>query len=327
MKKLFFFSCMIAIGAKAMAQDGDFKYSRNGVFYKTIRQGTKPIPYGSYIDYTLEQFYNDSVLADTKSNHMVMSLDTTMAPAAYVLPMVGLSEGDSIVYKASVDSNMQMYAGLNWIKPGNFFITNLKIEKVFSSKAEADAAIMVYQKEAERLDSIKSAAFIAFDAKKIEQYLASKGIQAQRTPRGVYYVVTKKGTGPLPTDNSTVSVNYTGKTLAGKVFDSNVDPAFQHVMPYDVNFAQPNVIMGWIEGLKVFNKGAKGMLFIPSPLAYGQRSMGPDIGPNEILIFDIEMVNVKSNGAAPKPAVKTPVKPAAKPAVKPVTKPKTTTKH
>ena len=90
-----------------------------------------------------------------------------------------------------------------------------------------------------------------------------------------------------------VSVNYTGKTMDGKAFDSNVDPQFQHVQPFEFTVGQGMVIKGWDEGFTIFKKGSKGTLYIPSPLAYGANSPDPSRIPvNGILIFDVELLDV-----------------------------------
>ncbi|MBK7885670.1 MAG: FKBP-type peptidyl-prolyl cis-trans isomerase [Chitinophagaceae bacterium] len=92
-------------------------------------------------------------------------------------------------------------------------------------------------------------------------------------------------------------MNYTGKTLAGKVFDSNTDPQFQHVDPLVVNM-KGGVIRGWTDGLTLLKKGAKARFYIPSPLAYGAQGAGADIKPNEILIFDINVIDIVSQEEA-----------------------------
>jgi len=87
--------------------------------------------------------------------------------------------------------------------------------------------------------------------------------------------------------------------MAGEAFDSNVDPQFQHVMPLYVNLtndrsAGGNVIDGWRDGFALLNKGAKAKLYIPSELAYGPMGNGPKIGPNTILVFDVEVTDFVS---------------------------------
>ncbi len=86
-------------------------------------------------------------------------------------------------------------------------------------------------------------------------------------------------------------MKYTGKTLDGTPFDSNVDPKFGHVEPFKFVIGTGQVIPGWDEGVALLNKGAKGKLYIPSPLAYGPQGP-PAIGANAVLVFDVEVVNI-----------------------------------
>ncbi|MEO7993894.1 MAG: FKBP-type peptidyl-prolyl cis-trans isomerase [bacterium] len=89
----------------------------------------------------------------------------------------------------------------------------------------------------------------------------------------------------------TVSVNYTGWTLAGETFDSNVDPAFHHVEPFETEIPG-GVIAGWNEGVLGMKAGGKRRLFIPSDLAYGDRGVPPSIPGGATLIFEIELLEI-----------------------------------
>jgi FKBP-type peptidyl-prolyl cis-trans isomerase len=131
------------------------------------------------------------------------------------------------------------------------------------------------------------------DEKVISEYLAKNGIKATRTASGLYYKIDKMGSGPVPPSGSTVTMNYTGMTLDGTKFDSNVDPKFNHVQPFDFKLGMGQVIKGWDEGIALMPKGTKGTLYIPSPLAYGGQSPTPLIPANSVLVFDVEVVDFK----------------------------------
>ena len=125
------------------------------------------------------------------------------------------------------------------------------------------------------------------DIDKIESYIAANSIQnVKNTSTGLHYVITKAGSGSNAVVGSNVSVHYTGKFLNGGSFDSSVG-----ANPIAFKLGTGRVIPGWDEGLQAFNTGSEGTLFIPSNLAYGTRGAG-SIGPNEVLIFDIEMVSI-----------------------------------
>jgi len=104
---------------------------------------------------------------------------------------------------------------------------------------------------------------------------------------GLQYKILKKGTGASPKATDTVKCNYKGTTIAGKEFDSSYkrgEPA---------TFALNRVIKGWTEGLQLMKEGGKWQFFIPSELAYGERGAGQNIGPNEVLIFEIELLGIE----------------------------------
>lgn len=112
-------------------------------------------------------------------------------------------------------------------------------------------------------------------------------------PSGLQYKILKEGQGPKPGDDDMVECNYRGTLVDGKEFDSSY-PSGKPLM-----FQVKTVIKGWQEALKLMPAGSKWQLFIPSDLAYGERGAGRDIGPNSTLIFELELVSVKSAAAAP----------------------------
>jgi FKBP-type peptidyl-prolyl cis-trans isomerase FklB len=104
---------------------------------------------------------------------------------------------------------------------------------------------------------------------------------------GLQYKVLKEGTGPIPTDSSTVVVNYEGKLLNGTIFDSSYQRG------ESASFPVTGVIAGWTEALKLMKKGSIWELYIPSNLAYGEQGSPSAIGPNETLIFKVELLDVQ----------------------------------
>jgi FKBP-type peptidyl-prolyl cis-trans isomerase FklB len=105
------------------------------------------------------------------------------------------------------------------------------------------------------------------------------------TASGLQYEVVKMGNGPKPSETSTVKVNYTGKFIDGKTFDSSVgkDPAV-----FQVN----GVIKGWTEVLQLMPVGSKFKVYIPEALAYGASGAGNVIKPYSTLVFDVELLDI-----------------------------------
>ena len=126
-------------------------------------------------------------------------------------------------------------------------------------------------------------------AEKGEQYLAAnakkEGVKV--TPSGLQYKVITEGTGKSPKATDTVLVHYRGTLLDGTEFDSS----YKRNEP--ISFPLNQVIPGWTEGVQLMKEGSKYQFTIPSKLAYGPRGAGGLIGPNETLIFDVELLKVQ----------------------------------
>lgn len=120
---------------------------------------------------------------------------------------------------------------------------------------------------------------------------AKEGVTA--LPSGLQYKVETQGTGPKPTASDTVVCNYRGTFIDGKEFDSS----YKRGTP--ATFPVTGVIKGWTEALQLMPVGSKWQLFIPSDLAYGQRGAGGVIGPNQTLIFEVELLSIKGKQATP----------------------------
>ena len=117
---------------------------------------------------------------------------------------------------------------------------------------------------------------------------ANKAKEGVKTlPSGLQYKVLKAGKGPSPKSDSTVTTHYRGTLLDGTVFDSSYDRG------EPIEFQVDGVIAGWTEALQLMKAGDKWQLFIPSELAYGAEGAGADIGPNAVLVFEIELLSFK----------------------------------
>ena len=139
----------------------------------------------------------------------------------------------------------------------------------------------------------KAAKQSAVDDKLLQEYFKKNGLKPTKTASGLYYIISKEGEGEQIKAGQTVSVNYKGQTTDGKVFDSNMDSTFHHNEPFTLEIGRGKVIKGWDEGITLLKKGAKATLYIPSGLAYGDRSTN-GIPADAILIFDVEVTDVKT---------------------------------
>lgn len=124
-----------------------------------------------------------------------------------------------------------------------------------------------------------------------EVFLAENGAKAGvvTTASGLQYIVLEEGEGASPTLADQVRVHYTGKLLNGKVFDSSIE------RNEPVDFFVRSVIPGWTEALQLMKPGASYKLFIPGSLAYGEQgNPRGGIGPNEVLVFDVKLIDILS---------------------------------
>ncbi|MCL4137971.1 UNVERIFIED_CONTAM: hypothetical protein GTU68_042344 [Idotea baltica] len=137
--------------------------------------------------------------------------------------------------------------------------------------------MMAEQKKAGALNKEKGELWLKQNAKK-------EGVK--EIEGGVQYKVLKAGKGGSPSESDTVRVHYTGTLTNGKEFDSSVkrgEPA---------EFRVGQVIKGWQMALQKMKVGDKWMLYIPSDLAYGERGSRGAIGPNEVLVFEVELLGI-----------------------------------
>ena len=119
----------------------------------------------------------------------------------------------------------------------------------------------------------------------LEENGKKEGVVTQ--PSGLQYKIIRPGTGPQPEATSTVVVHYEGRLIDDTIFDSS----YKRGEPLDLPLNR--VIAGWTEGIQLMKTGAKWQLFIPSDLGYGPNGAGNQIGPNQVLIFDVELLEVK----------------------------------
>ena len=167
--------------------------------------------------------------------------------------------------------------------------------KVLMTDQEAQAALMAFrttmtkkkEEEAQRLSETNLKSGEAFLA-------ANKSKEGVVTlPSGLQYKILKQGDGPKPTANDMVVTNYRGTLINGTEFDSS----YKRGAP--ATFPITGVIKGWTEALQLMPVGSKWELYIPPSLAYGERSPGPEIGPNSTLVFDVELLSIKEKDKQP----------------------------
>ncbi len=288
--------CLIALSACTTP----FKKAKDGSQYKIIsnKKGPKVLT-GNFIEMNSFAKYKDSVLSNSAEEGVPQyaMYDTASFPEPFKEIFKNIHVGDSITIKISTDSILAKAQGQAppFMKKGQFIMQTFTILNSFTTKEQADSSQKIFMAAAQKRDSIAAISQLAKDSKSIEEYLAKNKITAVKAGKGTYVQILEPGTGTL-TDSSILMVNYTGKSMAGEgvTFDSNTDSSFSHVEPYPIDMRGPQVIQGWIDGLKLMKKGGKAKFYVPSSLGYGKRGNGEKIKPNDNLVFDIAVVDIIS---------------------------------
>jgi FKBP-type peptidyl-prolyl cis-trans isomerase FkpA len=280
---------MISLNA---CTSNSYKKTKDGLEYKIVKdaKGDKKTNVGDIVSMHITVRYKDdkidtALMVSRKVNNN-QPVEFMVGPApfkgAWEEGITMLTPGDSASFRVSIDSIMKAGAGElpPFMKKGQKIEYDVVLVSV-KSKAEAEQEQQAHAGQQQGIDD-----------KALQDYFAANHVQAQRTTTGLYYTIEKQGSGPKPASGQKVTVNYTGQTLDGKTFDSNIDPEFQHVQPFEFTIGQHMVIPGWDEGIMLLNKGSKATLYVPSTLAYGPQGNGP-IPPNAILKFNVELTGIK----------------------------------
>ncbi len=311
MKKNLMFLAVAVVGLAGCG--GGFKKGDGGMLYNIVddKSGATIQP---------GDFVSMNIIAKTDADSVLYSSYENGHPAQFPMPakpaakgdvysaLAMLSEGDSAVVKINADSLFKKAPRPPGFK-GKYLIYDIKIAKVIAKGKQTE---QVFAGQVEAFFKAESAKLKTAEPAKIQKFIADKKLTMTKTDSGLYYQITKPGTGPLPVKGDTAVVNYTGRFLTGKVFDTSSKEVAQKEKTY--NAAAPyvpihiavgvgKVIPGWDQGLMLLNKGAKATFVVPSGLAYGERGM-QIIAPFTPLTFDIEVLDIiKPNPNAPKSVV------------------------
>jgi FKBP-type peptidyl-prolyl cis-trans isomerase FklB len=226
---------------------------------------------------------------------------------------IGLNIGSNLG-RQNVEINAEaLTAGVKDAIAGKPQLTQDQIKEVMAA----------FEKDMQEKQKVAGEKSAAEGVKFLEENKKKEGVKT--TASGLQYKVIKEGTGAQPKATDTVTVNYRGTLIGGKEFDSS----YKRGQP--ATFPLNGVIKGWTEGLQLMKTGSKYQLFVPPDLAYGDRTVGPDLSPNSTLIFEVELLDAKplaqagtSPAAPPAPQVSPP--PQAPPPPKPSPSPKASPK-
>ncbi len=214
-------------------------------------------------------FVTSSIVSAEDAPKVETPLQKVNYGLGYTYGMNLRSDGLEIDIKALV-------AGLNDAMAGN----ELKI-----TEAEFRAAFAAVQQEMQKKSVAQAAINKEAGAKFLAENAKKPGVVI--TDSGLQYKVVQAGTGATPKGTDTVRAHYRGRLIDGTEFDSS----YKRNQPLEFQ-VDGGVIKGWAEALKLMKVGAKWELYIPSELAYRDQARGAVIGPNSVLTFEIELVEI-----------------------------------
>ncbi len=206
-----------------------------------------------------------------------IKLDTQKDKASY---SIGVQLGKQITKIQDMVNNDAIIAG---------FKDSLSGTEPKLSAEEMQSTMAAFQQNMVAAQKAKQEQMASSGKAEGEKYLAANKTKegVKTTASGLQYKIITPGTGATPKATDTVVTHYTGTLIDGKVFDSS----YKRNSP--ATFPVNGVIKGWTEALQLMKTGAKWQLVIPSELAYGARGAGASIGPNQVLIFEIELLEIK----------------------------------
>jgi FKBP-type peptidyl-prolyl cis-trans isomerase len=207
-----------------------------------------------------------------------------------------LTKGDSVSFQLTAETmftkTRKRPVPAN-VDPKSLFSFNLGIRDTWT-REQVDSFQQEMMADSDLIQSKR-------ESEKIDTYLKENGIVAQSIASGIRYVVKKEGKGALAVAGQTAFVRYAGYSLNGKLFDTNIASVAKENNfdnqgrneSYPVVVSKSNVIRGWHQMLALMNNGMQVTVYIPSSLGYGQQGKGPSIPPNTILVFDMELADIK----------------------------------
>lgn len=216
------------------------------------------------------------LMSGTVSAAEKKALKTQKEKASYA---IGLDVGNSLK-KSNIDiDTASLNKGIKDALTGG---------KQLMTEQEVKDTIMTLQKDMQAKQQAQAKVAGEKNKKEGEEFLAQnkKKDGVVTLPSGLQYKVLKSGTGKSPKATDSVTVHYRGTLIDGTEFDSSYKR--NQAATFPVN----GVIAGWVEALQLMKEGDKWQLFIPSNLAYGERGAPSAIGPNAVLIFEIELMSV-----------------------------------
>lgn len=249
----------------------------------------------------------DSVWNDSKKNGFpaVIQMQGTVPKGDAVLEVIKMmSKGDSVVFKVPAkklfENTFRQPLPFS-VDSTSSFTFQIGLSAVLNQEEMNKLQTELVAKQNEKMLQDQKAQ-LGKDITAIDDFLKAKNVTAQTTTSGLRYIITKPGTGENAKAGQQVKIDYLGYLLNGKYFDTSIESEAKKnnlytqgrpYSPLELTVGAQQVIPGWEEAIQLMNKGAKMTVYIPSTLAYGNQRRGDVIAENSVLVFDMELIEVK----------------------------------
>lgn len=232
----------------------------------------------SILTFAALSIFSGTLLAQQDATKTTPALTSDKDKVSYA---IGMNIGKNIKGQSiDVDLNILQQGLKDGFSGGNTLL----------SEEEVRGVLMNLQNTLQQKEHEKRSAMAEKNKKEGEVFLTANKEKKDvvTLPSGLQYKILQAGKGAKPTLTDSVTCNYKGTLIDGTEFDSS----YKRGTPAE--FPVAGVIKGWTEALQLMPVGSKWQLFVPSTLAYGERGAGASIGPNATLIFEVELLSIKS---------------------------------
>lgn len=299
MKKSIRLFAALILGATILVSCGDgFKTTKSGLRYKFIEtnKGAQQVQKNDVLVGTCTVRLNDSILGRVDTPDRILMANESTFPGDLPEGLMMMHIGDEAIFEIEADSVVKYGAAF----PPELYKAGTGMKLVYEIKlTDIITREEMEQEQANFMENMQQAQ--AAEKEALAKYVADNNIKATPDDEGLYIIVNKKGNGQKVEIGRQVAINYTGRLLDGKVFDTSIESVAKENGVYDsrrpyeplsYRVGEQSLIRGWEKGVINQPAGSKLTLIIPSSLGYGPQTIG-SIPANSSLIFDIEIVSVK----------------------------------
>ncbi len=298
MKKSFRLFAALILGATMLASCGDgFKTTEGGLRYKFLETNKdgQQVQLNDVLVGTCVLRLNDSVLGRVDTPDRILMANESVFPGDLPEGLLLMHTGDKAIFEVEADSVAKYgFRFPEYYKAGTGMklVYEINLTDIITREE-------MEQEQANFRENMQQA--LAAEKEALAQYVADNKIKATPDEEGLYIIVNKKGNGQKVEIGRQVAINYTGRLLDGKVFDTSLESVakenglYDDRRPYEplsYRVGEQSLIRGWEKGIINQPAGSKLTLIIPSSLGYGPQPVG-SIPANSSLIFDLEIVSVK----------------------------------